>query len=102
MSNYGSKALNPLTGKYEECMMLDDYYGKHRFGMRFSDGNIYPVAEFSKERDVYVQNGHKDRTDYLSNLAEEYDVDIDYVYEISFLLGPDEDFDGLVSALKDL
>lgn len=52
--------------------------------------------------DLYQINGYKDRKDYLSSLAEDYGVDLDIVYALADLLGPDEDFDGLVSQLEDL
>jgi len=51
--------------------------------------------------DVYVRNGYKDRDDYLKNLAEEYDLDPMVVSEIAEMLGPGEDFDGLISSLED-
>lgn len=48
---------------------------------------------------VYAENGFTDREDYLNSLKEEYDADI--VTALSELLGPDEDFDGLVTMLQD-
>jgi len=47
---------------------------------------------------VYQQNGFDTRTDYLADLAEEHG---DTVYILADLLGPNEDFDGLVTALED-
>lgn len=37
-----SEAHNPLTGKLEDVAMLDDHFGRHNYGVKFSDGNIYP------------------------------------------------------------
>jgi len=51
--------------------------------------------------DVYKENGYKDRIDYLEQLADEYDAPMEVVEALADLLGPDEDFDGLVSGLKD-
>lgn len=52
---------------------------------------------------VYRQNGYNDREDYLSCIAEDYGLDLeDEVRPLAQLLGPDEDFDGLVTALEDL
>jgi hypothetical protein len=48
--------------------------------------------------DPYVQNGFKDRQDYLDNLAEDYGP---AVYILADILGPNEDFDGLVTSLED-
>jgi len=52
--------------------------------------------------DVYVLNGYKDRKDYLQSMAEEYGVSDEKVALLADILGPDEDFDGLVSTLEDL
>jgi hypothetical protein len=52
--------------------------------------------------DVYQENGYKNRNDYLSCIAEDYGIDIDTVTALADILGPNEDFDGLISALNDL
>ena len=51
--------------------------------------------------DVYQENGYKNRDDYLNSLSEDYGVPIDAVLALAEVLGPDEDFDGLVSNLED-
>jgi hypothetical protein len=51
--------------------------------------------------DVYVDNGYKNRTDYLKSLSEEYGIKLSTVKAMASMLGPDEDFDGLVSELED-
>jgi hypothetical protein len=51
--------------------------------------------------DVYCENGYHDREDYLSCIAEDYGLDLEQVVRpLADLLGPNEDFDGLVSALE--
>lgn len=50
---------------------------------------------------IYRQHGYNDREDYLSCMAEEYGVDIETVNALADLLGPSEDFDGLLTALED-
>jgi len=52
--------------------------------------------------DVYVLNGYRDRKDYLESMAGEYGVSDEKVALLADILGPDEDFDGLVSSLEDL
>ena len=52
-------------------------------------------------KNIYQENGYKDRKDYLNSMAEEFDVPITVVFSIANMLGPNEDFDGLVSALED-
>lgn len=52
---------------------------------------------------VYIENGYQDRDQYLSCIAEDYGLDLDEVVKpLANLLGPSEDFDGLVSALEDV
>ncbi len=53
------------------------------------------------QRDVYRENGYDDREDYLRSLADDYGVPLDAVQALADILGPDEDFDGLVSNLED-
>lgn len=52
-------------------------------------------------KNIYQENGYKDRKDYLNTMAEEFDVPITVVLSIANMLGPNEDFDGLISALED-
>jgi len=52
--------------------------------------------------DIYTDNGYTDRAEYLDSLAEEYGMDINVVLNLAELLGPNEDFDGLVTTLQDL
>jgi len=47
----------------------------------------------------YTANGYADRADYLASLCDEYDADA--VHTLADLLGPDEDFDGLITGLED-
>ena len=49
----------------------------------------------------YKDNGYESREDYLKCLAEDNGVDLSMVYMMAQLLGPNEDFDGLVTALED-
>lgn len=51
--------------------------------------------------EVYQENGYKNREDYLNSLSEDYSVPIDAVLALAEVLGPDEDFDGLISNLED-
>ena len=41
------------------------------------------------------------RMGYLESLANEYDTDIETVLLMAEILGPSEDFDGLVTSLQD-
>lgn len=50
---------------------------------------------------IYREKGYDNRADYLRSLADEYGVDGEVVFTLAGLLGPSEDFDGLVSYLQD-
>lgn len=41
MSNYIALAKHPETGVVEHAEWLDDYFGKHQYGVRFSDGKVF-------------------------------------------------------------
>jgi hypothetical protein len=51
---------------------------------------------------IYQENGYKSRKDYLTSLAAEYGVDYQSVACLAVLLGEEEDWDGLVSAVEDM
>lgn len=48
---------------------------------------------------VYEENGYASRKDYLASLCEEYPRSM--VLTLAQALGPNEDFDGLVTMLED-
>jgi len=50
---------------------------------------------------VYQENGYSGRKEYLVCLAEEMDVPVPTVMMLASILGPSEDFDGLVTLVED-
>ena len=50
---------------------------------------------------IYQEKGYTSRLNYLDLLAAEYNVDRASVMALATLLGPSEDFDGLVEELED-
>lgn len=48
---------------------------------------------------IYEENGHKNRDDYLQSVADNYGVNIYDVKNLAYMLGASEDFDGLICAL---
>ena len=66
-----------------------------------SVGASIAVARKERSMSVYQRNGYKSRRDYLESLAFEYDVPEFAVFMLADMLGPNEDFDGLVSSLED-
>ena len=53
------------------------------------------------DKNIYQENGYADRDDYLNCLSEDYGVSIESICNLTEMLGENEDFDGLVSALED-
>jgi hypothetical protein len=54
-----------------------------------------------KPMNIYQERGYKDRDDYLTQLAEDNGADLEAVFALADMLGPDEDFDGLVVSVED-
>ncbi len=50
---------------------------------------------------VYQKHGYSCRHEYFEHLADTNEVDISTINQLAYLLGPNEDFDGLVVALED-
>ena len=61
-----------------------------------------PLHAPNKNDSVYVQNGYRDRAEYLESLADDFGVELDTVKMLADMLGPNEDFDGLVTTLEDM
>lgn len=58
-------------------------------------------AERTIPLDRYRDEGADSRYEYLTDLADTNDVPLDVVLTFTDVLGPEEDFDGLVSMLED-
>jgi len=54
-----------------------------------------------RRKNIYVEKGYKDRRDYLKSLADEFEISYNIVASCADLLGPSEDFDGLITCLED-
>lgn len=48
MSSFIRRTKHPYTGIWENAWWIDDYYGRHEYGVRFpSDGKIYRESVYS-------------------------------------------------------
>lgn len=81
---------------------------KERKPRNITSQNINYLSSIDKKQslkenkeNIYQQNGYANRKDYLKCLAEDYGVDINTVLALANMLGPNEDFDGLVSAVEE-
>lgn len=52
-------------------------------------------------KNIYQEHGYYNREDYLCCLSEDWDMPFMTVKMLADMLGPNEDFDGLVTALED-
>lgn len=41
MSTYTKETRNPVTGEWEIALWMDDHFGRHRYGVRFPDGDVF-------------------------------------------------------------
>lgn len=55
----------------------------------------------STPKNVYQEHGYYNREDYLRCLSEDWDMPFMTVKMLADILGSEEDFDGLVTALED-
>lgn len=56
MSNYVRSSRHPLTGEWDDnAQWIDDAFGKHEYGVKFSDGEIFNPREHEIEtREVLI------------------------------------------------
>ena len=50
---------------------------------------------------AYTEQGYQSRRDYLQCLADDFGLTFNTVAAMAAMLGPSEDFDGLVTSLED-
>lgn len=50
---------------------------------------------------IYTDNGFANRREYFDSLSREFEIGTDMISTFADLLGPDEDFDGLVSQIQE-
>ena len=66
---------------------------------------LVTVQRLNAERTIdiarYEEDGYFDRFGYLWALAEEHSIQFDTMLEVLTFMPPEEDFDGLVTTLKD-
>lgn len=55
----------------------------------------------STPKNIYQEYGYYNRENYLRCLSEDWDIPFMTVKMLADMLGPNEDFDGLVTMLED-
>ena len=51
---------------------------------------------------IYQEHGFENRKEYLKDLADQFGVSVQTVFDLASILGKSEDFDGLVTSLEDV
>jgi hypothetical protein len=49
MSSYTRRTKNPISGKFELAWWIDDFFGKHLYGVKFPDGTVFRESEHEWE-----------------------------------------------------
>lgn len=62
---------------------------------------IYTYEELQAPANPYKEHGFTTRSSYLSSLANQFDLPLSTVFSYAQILGSNEDFDGLITMLKD-
>lgn len=57
--------------------------------------------QIAANQKLYLEHGCKTREEYLASLAEDHGLDVGTVMALADVLGPTDDFDGLVIACED-
>lgn len=93
------KYPNEWYGKIyvNSAINLDQFYPDYWNGVLESNNTSTSIKE-----SIYTDNGFSSRKDYLNSLADDFGVDKNTVYDLASVLGPEEDFDALVTELEDM
>lgn len=67
-----------------------------------TDNRAIDAQTVAANLECYLEYGAESRAEYLAMLADEYDVPLSTVRAMAAVLGPNEDFDGLVTSLEDM
>lgn len=75
MSNYKGLARHPMTDTLEVAEWLDDYFTKHVYGVRFSDGNVYSAYAVTHPSEVQLFRLAQRLANELERAIDGYDID---------------------------
>jgi hypothetical protein len=60
MSSFYRRTKNPATGAFEDAMWLDNYFGRHRYGVQFPDGRVYRQSDHIWEFEDRIDEARHD------------------------------------------
>ena len=79
-----------------------DNIASQQLDIKFANERLNRKSRKRVNESIYTDNGFRNRAEYLQSLADDYNVSITDVKALASLLGPEEDFDALVSEVEDL
>ena len=86
MSDFQVNTKHPETGEYKQAWWLDDYFGRHNYGVKFDGENkVYDVREHEIVRGEDKKLDpppHKDRITGLPDEAVEGKLEQDKLHEM--------------------
>jgi len=72
MSTYSKQTKHPITGEWHEATWIDDFYGSHRYGVQFPDGETFNPEKTKLE----TRDDEPVKTNYVdSRTPEEREAD---------------------------
>jgi len=72
MSTYPRQTKHPKTGEWHEAIWMDDYYGNHRYGVKFPNGNVFDPSKVK----LVTRDSEPVKTNYVdSRTPEEREAD---------------------------
>ena len=94
-------SISIQKGKTYEAIEATNQPNHKEKGLVFVNEILLSKEDYEMDQSIYQEHGYENRTEYLKGLANEHGVDLEAVLLAADLLGENEDFDGLVSILKD-
>jgi len=67
MSNYQTFAIRPSGTEEEPVVMLDNHFGKHRYGVMFPDGKVFMESNCTFRDVVSASNDKTIMTDHIAD-----------------------------------
>jgi len=67
MSTYMKETKNPITGKWEHAVWIDDYFGRHNYGVSFKNEDGTQSILDPREYDLETRNTTNKKEQKLDN-----------------------------------
>mgnify|MGYP003404001845 CR=1 FL=1 len=75
MSTYSKLTKNPKTGEFEYATWMDDYFGRHHYGVKFPDGEVIDPEKVELET-MDMPNNPSSNEDWEKNFTSEFGLEL--------------------------